>query len=74
MDTLAYILGALKPLNRKLYRRHQILISDDDVSIGSLSESECPFIDLETAPDLPALAAKIPAFLEKYGIDYPPPP
>ncbi len=72
MDPLTYIRAALKPLERKLYRRHYILISLDDVSVGWLSDGgESSFIDLETAPDLPALAEKIPALLKKYGIDYP---
>lgn len=72
MDPLTYLRKALDLLDDKLYRRHYLLISASDVEIGWLSQGdEDPFIDCETASDLPALAAKIPALLKKYGIDYP---
>lgn len=72
MDPLTYLRKALDLLDDKLYRRHYLLISASDVQIGWLSHGdEDPFIDCGTASDLPALAAKIPALLKKYGIDYP---
>lgn len=74
MDPLTYILAAFIQLDAKARWDHQLLINSTECRIVRLSFSSaecCEILEDATAPDLPTLAAKIPALLKKYRIDYP---
>ena len=77
MDPLTYIRKALTLLHGTAFP-HFLRIGPEGeaIEIGSLNSlpdmeaGEC-YSETLSAPDLPTLAAKIPALLKKYGIDYP---
>lgn len=82
MDPLTYIRKVLALLRQKTYRSYFLRIGPEgeEVEISylvPLEESDAgegdEYATALEAPDLPALAAKIPAFLAQYGIDFPSP-
>lgn len=74
MDPLTYILAAFIQLDAKARWDHQLLINSTECRIVRLSFSSaecCEILEDATAPNLPALAAKVPKIFKRYGIDYP---
>lgn len=70
MDLLTYILNSLPTLNKEFRRFHFLWADVDEARIAYFYYSE--MYDLIEAPNVAALAEKIPAFLKEKGIDYPP--
>ena len=71
MDLLTYILTAIPLLDKETRRGNFLWADADEARIGYFHYGE--MYDHIDAPNVAALAAKIPDLLKKYGIDYLPP-